>query len=54
EDTNRRFEEVNREIANLRQEMERRFDRMERWVLGFMTLILAAVLAGVFKLYFGG
>jgi uncharacterized protein (UPF0305 family) len=52
--TQQQITDLRQQITELRQYVEMRIDRLEKWLLGVLVMILSGVLAIIFRIYFGG
>ncbi len=52
--TQQQFTDLRQQFAEFRHYVERRIDRLEKWLLSVLVMILSGVLAIIFRIYFGG
>lgn len=48
------IDDLRQQFAEFRQYVERRIDRLEKWLLSVLVMILSGVLAIIFRIYFSG
>lgn len=53
-DLRQQFTDLRQQFAEFRHYVERRIDRLEKWLLSVLVMILSGVLAIIFRIYFGG